>query len=65
MTRGPGRAGPAGSQDPQGPAARSGGTTGPAGLAAIGISVACTFAVAVAGPSVMEPALPGRPGTPP
>jgi hypothetical protein len=27
--------------------------------------VACTFAVAVAGPSVMEPALPGRPGQPP
>jgi hypothetical protein len=41
------------------------GTTGTAGLIAIGISVACTFAVAVAGPSVMEPALPGRPGQPP
>jgi alpha-1,6-mannosyltransferase len=27
--------------------------------------VACTFAVAAAGPSVMEPALPGRAGTPP
>jgi hypothetical protein len=38
---------------------------GTAGLVAIGISVACTFAVAVAGPSVMEPALPGRPGQPP
>jgi len=30
-----------------------------------GISVAATFAVAVAGPSVMEPALPGQPGQPP
>ncbi len=37
---------------------------GTAGLVAVGISVACTFAVAVAGPSVMEPALPGRPGQP-
>ncbi len=37
---------------------------GPAGLVAIGVSVACTFAVAVAGPSVMEPALPGRAGPP-
>ena len=49
MTRRPGRAEPAGR----------------AGLIAIGVSVACTFAVAVAGPSVMEPALPGRPGQPP
>jgi alpha-1,6-mannosyltransferase len=63
MTRRPGRAGAAG---PQGPArlARSG-TAGTAGLIAIGVSVACTFAVAVAGPSVMEPVLPGRPGQPP
>ena len=38
---------------------------GRAGLIAIGASVAGTFAVAVAGPSVMEPALPGRPGQPP
>jgi hypothetical protein len=38
---------------------------GIAGLVAVGISAACTFAVAVAGPSVMEPALPGRPGQPP
>jgi hypothetical protein len=45
----PGRAGPAGR----------------AGLIAIGASVAGTFAVAVAGPSVMEPVLPGRPGQPP
>jgi len=38
---------------------------GRAGLIAIGVSVACTFAVAVGGPSVMEPVLPGRPGQPP
>ena len=38
---------------------------GTAGLIAAGASVACTFAVAVAGPSVMEPVLPGRPGPPP
>jgi hypothetical protein len=38
---------------------------GRAGLVAIGASIACTFAVAVAGPSVMEPALPGQPGQPP
>ena len=38
---------------------------GRAGLIAIGASVAGTFAVAVAGPSVMEPALPGRAGQPP
>src|SRR5579859_6907892 len=41
------------------------GRAGTAGLVAVGISVACTFAVAVAGPSVMEPALPGHPGQPP
>jgi len=45
--------------------AGSAGSTGRAGLIAIGASVAGTFAVAVAGPSVMEPALPGRPGQPP
>ena len=38
---------------------------GTAGLVAVGVSVACTLAVAVAGPSVMEPALPGRSGQPP
>jgi hypothetical protein len=38
---------------------------GPYGLAAIGLSIAATFTVAVAGPSVMEPALPGLPGQPP
>ena len=43
-------------------AARSEGT---AGLVAIGVSVALTFAVAVAGPSVMEPVLPGPAGQPP
>ena len=41
------------------------GAAGRAGLIAIGVSVACTFAVAVAGPSVMEPVLSGRPGQPP
>ncbi len=41
------------------------GAAGRAGLIAIGASVACTFAVAMAGPSVMEPVLPGRPGQPP
>ena len=46
-------------------AGRGTSSQGRAGLAAIGISVAATFAVAVAGPSVMEPALPGRPGQPP
>ena len=45
--------------------AGSAGSTGRAGLIAIGASVAGTFAVAVAGPSVMEPALPGRLGQPP
>jgi hypothetical protein len=38
---------------------------GRAGVAAMAVSVAATFAVAVAGPSVMEPALPGRSGQPP
>ena len=50
MTRRPGQAGSA---------------AGRAGLVAIGASAALTFAVAVAGPSVMEPALPGRSGQPP
>ena len=35
------------------------------GLTLSAVSVALTFAVAVAGPSVMEPALPGRSGQPP
>ena len=64
MTRRPERAGSTGPKDPAGHA-RSAGSGGTAGLVAIGASVAFTFAVAVAGPSVMEPALPGRPGTPP
>jgi hypothetical protein len=38
---------------------------GRAGLAATSLSVVVTFAVAVLGPSVMEPPLPGRPGQPP
>ena len=67
MTRRPERAGPVGSLGPVGPkmSARASGT---AGLIAIGVSVAFTFAVAVAGPSVMEPVLPGsrvRAGSPP
>jgi hypothetical protein len=36
-----------------------------AGLAAVAASVALTLAVAVLGPSVMEPVLPGRAGQPP
>ena len=40
-------------------------SAGRAGLITIASSVAGTFVVAVAGPSVMEPALPGRPGQPP
>jgi hypothetical protein len=35
------------------------------GLASSAVSIALTFAVAVLGPSLMEPALPGRPGQPP
>ena len=64
MTRRPERAGPVGSLGPVGPktSAESWGT---AGLIAIGVSVAFTFAVAVAGPSVMEPVLPGRAALPP
>jgi hypothetical protein len=38
---------------------------GLAGLIAIGVSVSATFTVALLGPSVMEPALPGAPGQPP
>ena len=36
-----------------------------AGLGATAVSIALTLTVAVLGPSVMEPALPGRPGQPP
>ncbi len=38
---------------------------GSAGLAATGVSIASTIAVAAAGPSLMEPPLPGRPLQPP
>jgi len=38
---------------------------GRTGLIVIGVSVVCTFAVAVAGTSLMESALPGRSGQPP
>ncbi len=38
---------------------------GPAGLATTGTSIALTIVVALLGPSVMEPPLPGRPGQPP
>ncbi len=76
MTRRPERAGPAGSPGPAGPEnpkdlknltmwARSARSEGTAGLVAIGVSLAFTFAVAVAGPSVMEPVLPGWAGSPP
>ena len=64
MTRRPERAGflgPAGSPGPASPKM----SAGTAGLIVIGASVACTLAVALAGPSVMEPVLPGRPGQPP
>jgi hypothetical protein len=67
MTSRPERAGPSGSSGPagsQGPA-RPKMSAGTAGLIAVGASVTCTFAVAVAGPLVMEPVLPGRPGPPP
>jgi hypothetical protein len=39
--------------------------SGRAGAAATGVSIALTLTVALLGPSVMEPALPGRPGQPP
>jgi len=62
----------AGAAEPQGraSAARLGRASaaarlGRAGLIAIAVSVAATFAVAVSGRSVMEPALPGRPWQPP
>jgi hypothetical protein len=43
----------------------SGQRQGAAGLTATAISIVTTFTVAVLGPSVMEPALPGRGGQPP
>ena len=39
--------------------------TGRAGLAATGVSIGCTIAVAAAGPSLMEPPLPGAAAQPP
>ena len=63
MTRQPGHAGPAAPARRAGAAGR--GSAGRAGLIAIGASVIFTVAVAVSGPSVMEPVLPGRPGSPP
>jgi hypothetical protein len=66
------RPGPGG-VTPAAEVAREGGMTpagkvarlGRAGLAATGLSVALTFTVAVLGPSLMEPPLPGRRGQPP
>ena len=54
-------AGPGGRGVPRLPPERA----GRLGLAFSAASIALTFAVAAAGPSVMEPALPGRPGQPP
>jgi len=65
MTRRPGRAGPAGPAGRARSTRSKGMNAGRTGLIAIGASVLGTFAVAVAGPSVMEPVLPGRPGQPP
>jgi len=56
-----GRGGPSGRGDPR----TSAGRAGQLGLALSAASVALTLAVAALGPSVMEPALPGRPGQPP
>jgi hypothetical protein len=46
------------------PAARAA-RTGRAGLTATGVSIACTIAVGAAGPSLMEPPLPGAAAQPP
>jgi hypothetical protein len=54
-------AGPGGRGAPRLPPGRA----GRLGLAFSAASIALTFAVAAAGPSVMEPALPGRAGQPP
>ena len=56
----PAASGQAGDQVPVAVARR-----GAIGLAAAGVSVALAITVAALGPSVMEPALPGRPGQPP
>ena len=48
------------------PIAESGANcTGRAGLALTALSIAATIAAGLAGPSAMEPVLPGRPGQPP
>ena len=48
------------------PVAESGGyCAGRAGLALTALSIAATIAAGLAGPSAMEPVLPGRPGQPP
>ena len=48
------------------PVAESGGNrAGRAGLALTALSIAATIAAGLAGPSAMEPVLPGRPGQPP
>jgi hypothetical protein len=57
---GAGRTQPAGER----PAA-AGGRAGRAGLALTAVSITLTFTVALLGPSLMEPPLPGRPGQPP
>ena len=55
----------AGGAPPAGGAAARRVRPGLAGLVAIAVSVSATFTVALLGPSVMEPALPGAPGQPP
>jgi hypothetical protein len=45
--------------------ATSAARTGRAGLAATAVSIVCTIAVAAAGPSLLEPPLPGAQGQPP
>jgi hypothetical protein len=48
------------------PVAESGGSSaGRVGLALTALSIAATIAAGLAGPSAMEPVLPGRPGQPP
>ena len=47
------------------PAAGGGNRAGWAGLALTALSIAATIATGLAGPSAMEPVLPGRPGEPP
>jgi hypothetical protein len=62
----PGAAPAAGKPAAGKPAAASGGDrAGRVGLAVTAASIAATIATGLAGPSAMEPALPGRPGQPP